>query len=403
VTVLTLALAGRAKAEQRNAKELYKQTLRATGLVWTPAGHGTGWIISRDQHLMITNHHVVLGRGKEVLDEVEVVFPQYRNNKVVAQQDVYMDGSGKPKARPVRGRVLDTDVRRDLAVIRLERVPDGVTELPLAEDSPDPGERLHSVGNPGLSGGMWVYTQGVVRTVVKRRVDYQDQQVEAQVVETTSPINPGDSGGPVVNDDGVLVGVNSGYSLKGQLMSFCIDVSEVKEYLDEVRPLLNPATAEDYCHRGRHYLRKLRVAAAIEDFNTAIKADPNSALAYHGRGQAHNRGKAFDKAAADFKRAIKLDPQFAEAHGSLGWLLATCPKAECRDGAQAVEVARKACELSGWTDANHLDTLAAAFAEVGQLDKAVETETRAVQLATGKKQQAFRLRLESYRQRMGDL
>jgi S1-C subfamily serine protease len=231
VALVCLAFAGRAAAEERSAKELYRQTVRATGLVWTPYGRGTGWVVDRERKLMITNHHVVVGEGKDVVDEVTVLFPEFRNNRVVVRIDAYLDEEGKPRDKGVRGRVLYTDPSRDLALIRLDEVPEGVNELRLASDRPQAGERLHYVGNPGVSGALWVYTQGVVRAVVRRQIAYKDQLVDALVVEAQSPTNPGDSGSPVVNDEGDLVGVHSGASRDGRLMSWFIEVSEVRKFL----------------------------------------------------------------------------------------------------------------------------------------------------------------------------
>ena len=50
--------------------------------------------------------------------------------------------------------------RCDLAVIELERMPPGVQALRLAASSVVPGQRIHSIGNPGVSGALWVYTPG---------------------------------------------------------------------------------------------------------------------------------------------------------------------------------------------------------------------------------------------------
>ena len=66
---------------------------------------------------------------------------------------------------------------------------------------------------------------------------------------------------------------------------------------------------------------------------------------------------------------------------SLARLLATCPQEGLRDGTEAVELAERACELTGQRVPEILDTLAAAYAETGQFDRAVETAERAVELA----------------------
>jgi Flp pilus assembly protein TadD len=61
-----------------------------------------------------------------------------------------------------------------------------------------------------------------------------------------------------------------------------------------------------------------------------------------------------------------------KSYNHLAWLLAACPNANFRNGAKAVEYAKKACELSGWKDASTLSTLAAAYAEAGDFDNAVK-------------------------------
>ena len=85
-------------------------------------------------------------------------------------------------------------------------------------------------------------------------------------------------------------------------------------------------------------------------------------------------------AIADYKEAIRLDRTFAPAYHALAWLWATCPEESFRHGKRAVELATRACGLAEWKDANMLATLAAAYAEVGEFDKAVEWEEKAIQL-----------------------
>ncbi|WP_146575457.1 trypsin-like serine protease, partial [Botrimarina hoheduenensis] len=64
------------------------------------------------------------------------------------------------------------------------------------------------------------------------RMHYEDgQQVQARVLQTTSPINPGDSGGPIVNNNGELVGINSSGNTKARLVSYAIDIREVRAFL----------------------------------------------------------------------------------------------------------------------------------------------------------------------------
>jgi tetratricopeptide (TPR) repeat protein len=292
-------------------KEIYRQTLRSVGKISVrlPEGSfsGTGWVVDQKKRLMITNHHVV-GNADAAL----VQFPKYdRRGKVLSDPRDYASKEA------VRAKVLDSDPRCDLAVLQLETLPRGVGELTLADDSPENTDRLHSIGNPGASAGMWVYTKGAVRTVVRRQIRYEgDQVVNCKVVETTSPINPGDSGGPIVNDRGQLVAVVSGYKTGAQLMSFGIDVTEVKAFLKEVRALMNPRTAPAAAYHGRglRYLAKRRFDRAVADFTTALKRDGKRADSYCGRGQAFLARRDYDTAIADLTEALKLDPKATDAY-----------------------------------------------------------------------------------------
>jgi S1-C subfamily serine protease len=82
----------------------------------------------------------------------------------------------------------------------------------LAAGSPEPAERVHSIGNSGEGQPLWKYTSGTIRTVGHEKLSLGTQTLDAQVIQTDSAINPGDSGGPLVNDDGELVGVTSAHS-----------------------------------------------------------------------------------------------------------------------------------------------------------------------------------------------
>jgi len=230
--VLVCWLAPVPGAAQDEGAKVYQKVMKS--IVWIHSSRGgdkrvtgSGSLIDLKNRLVLTNYHVV---GD--VNRATVVFPITEKGRLVAERDYYLE---RLRANGIPGRVVARDEKRDLALIQLERVPEGVEALPLATGGVSPGQPVHSVGNPGDSGALWVYTPGKVRQVYfkKWKADLEGRTAtfEAEVVETDSPTNPGDSGGPLVNDQGQLVGVTQGGAFKARLLSTFIDVSEVKMFL----------------------------------------------------------------------------------------------------------------------------------------------------------------------------
>jgi S1-C subfamily serine protease len=228
---LAVALAWLAPAAAAPASpDAYRQLLRSTGWVVVPtAGKvstGTCFVADRRRRLVITCRHVV-GDAAEAV----VYFPAFDKGKVIVEADYYLH-----HVAALAGRVVARDGARDLAVIRLDALPDDLQELPLAAENPDPGEDVHLVGNSGLADGglLWRYTHGEVRLTYQKKVKTSEGVRKVGVVETQAPVNRGDSGGAVVNDRGQLVGVAASYSAGERLVSANTDAHEVKTFLAEV-------------------------------------------------------------------------------------------------------------------------------------------------------------------------
>ncbi len=142
-----------------------------------------------------------------------------------------------------------------------------------------------------------------------------------------------------------------------------------------------------------------RIAACTLLIDAGQLSSQHLATAFHQRGLARADKRDFGGAISDYNEALRINPQNAGIHNSAAWLLATAPVASVRNGARAVELARKAAELSKSKDADILDTLAATYAEAANFSEAVRWQEKALEFPEFAKDQgdAARKWLERYR------
>ena len=152
--------------------------------------------------------------------------------------------------------------------------------------------------------------------------------------------------------------------------------------------------AEAFCTEGR-----LELAAAV--FRQILEVTPNDATTHYRLGSVVARQGKLDEAIGHYEAALRLAPDWPEVLNNFAWLLATHPNARAHDGARAVPLAERACQLTGSTNLWLLSTLAAAYAKAGRYPEAVTTQRKACELAAAKGQsgptESFRSRLELYR------
>ncbi len=166
------------------------------------------------------------------------------------------------------------------------------------------------------------------------------------------------------------------------------DSTAALSVLQEMRDS-DPSDPEVLSNRGEIYRMRTNLTASIADHNAAIELgitayEKNTAklsLLYLRRGVSYLAADEAELGLADFEESLSLDDKTVQARNALAWTLCTHPDSSLHEPARAIELATKACELSGWKDAATIDTLAAAHAATGNFEQAIIEQEKALAAA----------------------
>ncbi len=145
--------------------------------------------------------------------------------------------------------------------------------------------------------------------------------------------------------------------------------------------VIQPRYPEAYYNLGCAFLNNKQPDEAVDCFQRALAIDSNVATIHYKLANALMQLGRYADSIAEYRQALRLRPAMDEAANNLAWLLATCSDRSQRNGAQAVTLARQASDHNRNQNPIYLGTLAAAYAETGQLSDAVVVAQQARQLA----------------------
>jgi tetratricopeptide (TPR) repeat protein len=212
------------------------------------------------------------------------------------------------------------------------------------------------------------------------------------------------------------------------------DVETAGDYLAQVVELRPESGIARYTY-GAYLVGRRKFTESIEHLRAALEVRENFVPALHLLGMALEATAQYEDAARTYLELLEVEPETASVYSQaanlmalagnfagaikllragyelmpgeiaiandLAWHLATAPDPDLRDGVEAVRLAEYVNSLKGAESCNELDTLAAAYAEVGRFEDAVSTAERALAIARATSQdglaESISKRLELFR------
>jgi len=333
---------------------------------------GSGFIVS-DDGIIVTNFHVVAS--------AEGVDVKLKNGK----------------SYPVTG-IVDYDPIRDICVLKIDAR--NLDVIPLgSSDNLIQGQKVLVIGAPlgleySVSDGLFSGTR---------------DSFGQEVIQFTAPISPGNSGGPLLNMQGKVIGITTFTNVGGQNLNFAVPIDEAEEYIYSYSSMSfkefvtglsdkyslynlgcqlfmagNTELAVDYLFRAVEldpefidaYAALSEVFAVLgmyeQEFQILekiISIDPNNAEAHLNLGALYGNLGMFNEAIAEFKKAIDLKPDDAMAHSNLA---AVYQKSGYLDA--AIAECKMAVSLDPSYSTGH-QNLGWVYFQKGMIDEAV-TETK---------------------------
>ncbi len=172
------------------------------------------------------------------------------------------------------------------------------------------------------------------------------------------------------------------YVARDRLAFALLAANKLPQAIEQYKKLLEyqPNLADAHNNLAVALAKTNKLDDAITHFAAAVQLEPTSLRHYNLATQLVRRG-ADREAVTHFRQALELKPDWSAPMAECAWVLATADDDKLRNADEAVRLAGKACELTGWKEPDIMDAMAAALAEAGQFGQAVMTAQKARLLA----------------------
>ena len=251
---------------------------------------GSGFFVSPGR--VVTNLHVVRGAIRVEIKTLD----------------------GKGRVYPVTG-ALALDEEGDLALLAVDMPPDRARVSELASTLPDEGEQIFVIGNPlKLEGSV---SDGIVSAV-------REVPNVGRIIQITAPISHGNSGSPVFNLHGQVLGVVTIKVTNGQNINLAIAAARIAQLkAEKLRPLTEISSkktelAETLYRTGLDSLWLGNYDNAVGYFENAVNKNPKRAEAWVQVGYCKVKQGKNSEAIRAYQQALQLKPDDAEIHNKLG-------------------------------------------------------------------------------------
>ncbi|MBK6771904.1 MAG: trypsin-like peptidase domain-containing protein [Ignavibacteria bacterium] len=196
-------------AHSQNASDIFKEASKCTGLISDGKNFGSGFFINKNT--FVTNYHVI-NHLKE------------NNIEIRAQGSVFSID-----------KIIEINKTVDLALIRVSDSSENYFRIanPLEIKV---GQTVYAIGNPtSFDEKVFknTFTNGIINNILKDKLKGRDYMMDSKVILHSADLNPGNSGGPLLNEKGELVGINAYIRFNIEMMKFAIHADELISLLDK--------------------------------------------------------------------------------------------------------------------------------------------------------------------------